>query len=70
MQVDLSREDLLNMVKGTSPYYNAFEHPLVKKSGSYCGGFVEKWSWNGGLDKLTDRELLKLYKVCKESWKK
>lgn len=68
--MDLDREDLLNLVKGTSPYYNVFENPLVKRCGSWTGGFVDKWSWNSGLNSLTDAELMKLYKTCKDSWKK
>lgn len=69
MTVELNKDDLKSLVMGTSPYYNAFTNPLVKKCGSYTGGFVEKWSWNSQLDKLSEKQLWDLYKTCKNSWK-
>lgn len=63
---DLDKTDLTNMVKGTTPAYKDFEHPLVKKSGYYTGGLVEKWSWHYRFeDALTEEELLQLYHICK-----
>lgn len=70
MKVELDKKDLKSLVTGIEPYYSLFEHPLVKRCGSYCGGFVEKWSWKDyELDKLTEDELYCLYSICKESWK-
>jgi hypothetical protein len=68
MKIELEREDLLNMVKGTSPYYSVMEDTLVKKAGQWIGGMADRWSW-GDLNSLTDEELFKLYKICKDSWK-
>ena len=69
MKLELDKEDLMALVKGTSPYYNVFENPLVKKCGSWTGGHVDKWSWGSGLDSLSDEDLYKLYNICKDSWK-
>jgi hypothetical protein len=70
MKINCDREDIENMVYGISPAYIAFDHELVKKCGSFCGGFVEKWSWNKSeIKMLSLDELVKLYLVCKMSWK-
>jgi hypothetical protein len=67
MTVQLDRKDLTALVKGTQPNYDLFSHPLVKGSGDYCGGFVDKWSWTN-LSHLTDDQLWELYNLCKSSW--
>jgi len=67
MNVDLTREDIKSLVKGTSPYYNVFSHPLVMKAGHIFSDQNSSTSWSG-LDALTDLELMQLYKICKESW--
>jgi hypothetical protein len=67
MKVELSREDLKALVRGNGPYYSAFNHPLVKKAGHRFAEQYSRTSWDS-LDKLTDQELLDLYKICKESW--
>jgi hypothetical protein len=70
MKLNCDREDIENMVYGISPAYIAFDHELVKKCGSFCGGFVEEWSWNKSeIRMLSLDELVKLYLVCKMSWK-
>ncbi|MFA5409375.1 MAG: hypothetical protein WC343_11445 [Bacilli bacterium] len=68
MKVELEKKDLIALVNGTSPYYNAFEIPLVKENGYYMAGHVEKWCWNS-LKELTEEELWELYNICKNSWK-
>lgn len=67
-EIELDRKDILNMVMGTSPYYKAYEHPLVKKCGQHVGGFVDSWRWDIP-DDVTTKELVELYFVCKNSWK-
>lgn len=70
MKIDLDSKDLLNLVHGITPSYNVFENSLVRKCGYYIGGFVDKWEWSDiALSDLSESELYKLYKVCKESWK-
>ncbi len=70
MVLNLNKNDLISLVNGTSPFYSAFEHPLVKKCGAYNGSH-DKWSWcTSNLEYLTEVELLQLYNVCKLSWGK
>lgn len=67
MKVELTREDLKSLVRGTSPYYSAFDHPLVKKAGHRFAEQYSRTSWDK-LDDLTDQELMNLYNICKDSW--
>ena len=68
MKVELSKKQLINMVLGTVPGYNVFEHPLVKQCGYYCGGFVEKWNWHSNkLNELTEEQLFELYNICNDN---
>lgn len=67
-EIELDEKDIRNMVLGTSPYYTAYEHPLVKKCGVHVGGHVDSWSWHLPYD-LTLSQLLELYLICKNSWK-
>lgn len=66
MKIELDKSDLIAMVKGKTPEYTLLEHELVKKSGYYTGGFVDKWTWESGkLEKLTEQELFELYTALK-----
>lgn len=68
--INLDKGDLVTLVLGSSPYYSVFEEPLIKKCGSFTGGFVEKWSWSRStLEQLTEEELYQIYIICKNSWK-
>lgn len=70
MQVELTRVDLVALVKGTSPYYNVMEAPIVKRCGSYIGGHHDKWDWNYKFDTgLSEQQLWDLYILCRDSWK-
>jgi hypothetical protein len=69
MTVDLDKKALVSLVKGTEPYYSAFDNPLVKRCGKWIAGFVDSWSWSGtSLYDLTEEELYELYKICEKSW--
>ncbi len=66
MKIDLDKSDLIAMVMGKDPGYKLLEHELVKKSGYFIGGFVDKWTWEKlKLNKLTEKELSDLYNVLK-----
>lgn len=70
-QLIVYKEDLINMVKGSAPYYDVFDNELVKKTGEWLGGFHDKWVWSHSkLETLTEDELVELYYICKNSWKK
>lgn len=68
MKVDLDKKDLVNLVRGTIPSYDAMESPLIKPHGEYTGGFADGWQWNSNLyDVCNEDELLGMYYVCKDS---
>ena len=69
MQINLEKKDLINLVKGITPYYNVFNEPLVKQCGSYYGGHDISWEWDYfKLKNLSEKALYDLYKICKNSW--
>ena len=66
MKVELDKKDLINLVNGVSPGYDLFENPTVKRCGRYSGSYGT-WDWiSYELDKLSEEELLNLYKLCKK----
>ncbi len=66
MICDLKKDDLVNLVKGTSPHYELMDNPLVKRCGSYIGGFHDRWDWNNHFDEdITEQQLWDLYILCK-----
>lgn len=67
MKVDLSRKDLETLVRGGYPNYSEFGNELVKKAGHFYSDQYGRTSWDS-LEKLTDEELYKLYKICQDSW--
>jgi len=67
MNIELERIDLEALVKGKPPYYNEFQNPLVIKAGHRHSASYGTSTWDS-LDKLTDLELMRLYKICKDSW--
>lgn len=69
MEVTLDKKDLILLVKGSCPNYNVFAYELVKKTGRYVGGFVDKWEWDQrSLELLSEEQLWLLYLTCKNSW--
>jgi hypothetical protein len=66
MIVDLEREDLINLVKGTSPSYAVMEDKLVSLCGRYTGGHSDTWAWKFAFFvDITDKELWDMYLMCK-----
>lgn len=64
MIVDLDREGLIALVRGSSPSYANFKNSLVIKGGhTYCDNYG--WTTWSKLSSLTDDELWKLFNVCK-----
>jgi len=71
MLVDLDRESLIHLAKGVEPYYSVMDHPLVKANGSYTGGHLDRWDWSWrAFENLSDEEILEVYNLCRNSWKK
>jgi hypothetical protein len=68
MNIDLDSTGLRTLVNGSVPYYDVFNHPLVKKAGHRFSDQYIRTSWNR-LNDLTDEELYELYLICRNSWK-
>jgi len=70
MKVELDKVALMSLVCGQQPNYSLFEHPMVKKCGSYRGS-RDEWRWcSYSLEELSEQELYDLYVLCRESWNK
>jgi hypothetical protein len=70
MKVELDKEGLISLVKGTMPNFSIMSDPLIKKNGSYRGGFVDGWEWNfNAFENSTEEEIYKAYLMIKNSWK-
>ena len=67
MILKLDRQDLETLVKGSSPNYNQFNNPLVKKAGHSYYDQYGRTDWSN-LKDLTYTELYELYLICKDSW--
>ena len=57
MDINLSKDDLISLVKGTCPNYDVMDSMIERKLGYYTGGFRDDWTWSG-LGKLTEEELI------------
>lgn len=64
MNLDLDKEDLVCLVRGSSPSYSVFDHQLLKKAGHFYSDQYARTSWNE-LHTLTEEELYELYILCK-----
>lgn len=71
MKVDLDRDDLLRMIYGSSPHKDIEKDDLVKNARFlYKQKTYELYTWSPiKLSKYSDEDLLKLYYLCKKSWK-
>lgn len=69
MLIELNRDDLESLLKGTCPYFSVVHHPLIERAGEMRGKFGPDWSWNNSLSEFSDSEIYEMYKICKESWK-
>jgi len=69
MKVELTRKDLISLVRGKSPYYSVMNDPTVQRCGTYTGGFSDTWTWNSTFDDdLTEKQLWDLYVLCRDSF--
>lgn len=70
MKLCLEKDDLVNLVKGINPNYSIINHTLVEKCGTMWGGHSQEWEWDKyKLENLSEHDLLRLYYLCKDSWK-
>jgi len=64
MKVKLDRQDLINLVNGTSPNQSVNGSYLMDRYGKFCDN--RGWTWNEY--ELKDNELYEIYIFCKKSW--
>jgi len=70
LKLDLDKNDLISLIKGTDPNLNVMEHPKIRYRGSYREPYG-RWDWNyGAFEKCTEEEMYEVYKICKNSWNK
>ncbi len=68
MIVELDREDIISLMKGTEPNYNIM-HKIPEDLGRYVGGFADRWEWDMIIPtQYSDEELYNIYLMCKESY--
>ena len=65
MIVYLNKNDLINLVKGTTPPLDSINDFKFTKYGQFLGSY-DKWQWNLP-DSISKKELWKLYKLCRNS---
>lgn len=56
----LTREQLIQCIKGSNPSYKMINSGVVSINGKFTGGFIDMWEWND-LSSKTDAELQELY---------
>lgn len=59
----IDRELLLLRTGCSTPSHNILSHPLIKKCGTYYGGFHDDFKWNN-LGDLTHHELFEVWTLC------
>ena len=77
MQLDLNKEMLLDLLYGTAPSYDLFgddyENIPIENHANGLGSYWDNggWSWNKHIvEKLNEKQIYGLYKLCKASWSK
>ena len=67
MEIQLDRIGLEILVKGSVPYYDVFNHPLLKKAGHSYRDQSGSTFWDS-LKNLSEKELYQVYQICRKSW--
>ena len=68
MLLELKQKDLINMIKGTSPYYDLINEWTLQNYGYYNGSH-DDWHWNiSELKKLNEEDLFTIYEQTVASW--
>lgn len=65
MKVELDRKGLESLIRGLSPDYDKFEHPLLIKAGFSYSDQYGRVSWDK-ISKMTDEELYQIYLICND----
>ena len=66
MQVELSKKDIIHLLRGVEPSYDKMRTVEDLGLGTYTGGFDDSFDWNYQSskcwDKYSEEDLFKLYK--------
>ena len=67
MTVDLDKQDVITLIKGSFVPWELMDHPLISKLGVYVGGFQDKWYWNSNnvINQYAEEDLLQVYYLLK-----
>jgi hypothetical protein len=65
-RIEVNRQILTDLVKGSCPAYEYFEHKLFLKAGFSYSDQYGNYRYSS-LDKLTEDELSEIYELCKKS---
>lgn len=69
MTVDLSKEDLIRLCKGTCPNYYLQKTPEFTNLGDFSD--IHGWRWDENqLNKFDEQTLYRMYRECVKSWEK
>lgn len=69
MQLNLNKDDLISLVRGSEPSFSIMNHSLIAALGEYHGQY-DQWAWNRyKLEERSEEELYAVYQLCKSSWK-
>lgn len=66
MNVNLSKEDILRLIKGTSLTYEQIDYLVEHKMGTYTGGFADNFYWAENIKEYKINILWDLYKWLKK----
>ena len=67
MILELTKDNLIKLVKGSKPKSNLMGEYSKLEYGNYIGGFVDEWTWyEWVLEELSEEELYKIFKECGE----
>ena len=68
MKVDITRDEVIHLVKSITPNVDVMRHMLINQSGALVGT-QEKWVWHHKFEEaLPTNELWEMYRICTNSW--
>ena len=66
MLVELEKDDVVALIKGTSPTYDLMKDPVIAQLGYYTGGFRDDWRGLSQFPDLSKEALYSAYTKLKE----
>jgi len=64
MLLDLTKRELICLVRGCEPSYEQMDIPIIRTLGYYYGGHSDEWTWNyGAFDGMSELQIYEVYKI-------